>query len=62
MKTYLDRTETEKLIIRLAYEFEINAIAHMSTISNPYLKAIKKMANGLETWEAINEAVEMAFN
>ena len=57
MKTYFDRTPAEQEIIRKAYDFEIKAIAEDSSERNPYFEAIRAM--GL--WEAINEAVEMAF-
>ena len=55
--TYFNRTTEEQEIIRKAYDFEIEAIAKNSTENNPYCKAVKAM--GL--WEALNEAVEMAF-
>lgn len=58
MKTYFDRTPAEQEIIRKAYDFEIEAIAQDSAERNPYTDAIKAM--GL--WEALNEAVEMAFH
>ena len=58
MKTYFNRTQAEQAIIREAYDFEIKAIETGSTERNPYLQTIKAM--GL--WEALNEAVEAAFN
>lgn len=58
MKTYTDRTPAEQDIIRKAYEFEIKAIEEGSSERNPYTEVIKAM--GL--WEALNEAVEMAFH
>ena len=58
MKTYFDRTPAEQEIIRKAYDFEIKAIEELSSERNPYTEAIKAM--GL--WEALNEAVEMAYH
>ena len=57
MKTYFDRTASEQELIRKAYNFEIEAIEKNSTKRNPYRETLKAM--GL--WEAIEEAVEMAF-
>jgi len=57
MTTFFNRTTAEQEIIRKAYDFEIKAIEKGSSERNPYTEAIKAM--GL--WEALNEAVEMAF-
>jgi len=57
MKSYFDRTFSEQEIIRLAYEFEIEAIEQTSSARNPYTEAICSM--GL--WEALNEAVELYY-
>ena len=57
MKSYFDRTASEQEIIRLAYDFEIEAIEQTSSTRNPYIEAIKAM--GL--LEALNEAVELHF-
>lgn len=57
MTTFFNRTTAEQKIIRKAYDFEIKAIEKGSSERNPYTEAIKAM--GL--WEALNEAVEMAF-
>lgn len=57
MTTFFNRTTTEQEIIRKAYDFEIKAIENGSSERNPYTEVIKAM--GL--WEALNEAVEMAF-
>lgn len=57
MMTYFDRTASEQELICKAYNFEIEAIEKNSTKRNPYREALKAM--GL--WEAIEEAVEMAF-
>ena len=57
MTTFFNRTTAEQEIIRKAYDFEIKAIENDSSERNPYTEAIKAM--GL--WEALNEAVEMAF-
>lgn len=57
MKNFTQRTTIEQEIIRQAYDFEMNAIERGSSESNPYREAVNRM--GL--WEALNEAVEMAF-
>lgn len=57
MTTFFNRTTAEQEIIRKAYDFEIEAIEKNSSERNPYTDAIKAM--GL--WEALNEAVEMAY-
>ena len=56
--SFTARAATEQELIRKAYDFEIEAIRADSSERNPYFEAIKAM--GL--WEALNEAVEMAFN
>lgn len=58
MKTYFERPIAEQEIIRKAYNFEIEAIENNSSERNPYFEEIQAM--GL--WEAINEAIEMAYN
>lgn len=58
MTTYFNRTIEEQTIIRKAYEFEAEAIRNMSSEPNPYLEAVRAMGLG----EALNEALEMAFN
>jgi len=55
---FTDRTPAEQEIIRKAYEFEIAAIEAESSERNPYTKILRAM--GL--WEALDEAVEMAYN
>lgn len=57
MTTFFNRTIAEQDIIRKAYDFEVAAIEANSAERNPYADAIKAM--GL--WEALNEAVEMAY-
>lgn len=57
MTTYFNRTPAEQEIIRKAYDFEIEAIKNDSSDRNPYATILQNM--GL--WEAVNEAVEMAF-
>lgn len=57
MTTYFNRTPAEQEIIRKAYDFEIEAIKNGSSDRNPYATILQNM--GL--WEAVNEAVEMAF-
>ena len=58
MIAFINRTPAEQEIIRKAYDFEINAIEADSSERNPYAEILRAM--GL--WEALNEAVEMAFN
>lgn len=58
MKTYFERSTTEQEIIRKAYNFEVEAIENNSSEPNPYFKKIQ--AIGL--LEALNEALEMAYN
>lgn len=55
---FTDRTPAEQEIIRKAYEFEIAAIEAESSERNPYTEILQAM--GL--WEALDEAVEMAYN
>lgn len=57
MKSFYERTEAEKAIIRNAYAFEAEAIEAGSNEPNPYAEAVKAM--GL--WEAINEALELHY-
>lgn len=57
MTTFFNRTTSEQELICKAYNFEIEAIEKDSTERNPYREAVKAM--GL--WEAVEEAVEMAF-
>ena len=56
MTTFNHRTTEEQEIIRLAYDFEIEAIRAESMERNPYRDALIEM--GL--WEEIEIAVEMA--
>ncbi len=66
--TYFARNDFEKDTIRRAYDFEIKAIEFMEITGqidnrpNPYKTAILLMADGEKVWEAIEEALEMAFN
>lgn len=57
MTLFFNRTPAEQEIIRKAYDFEIEAIKNGSSDRNPYATILQNM--GL--WEAVNEAVEMAF-
>lgn len=57
MTTYINRPASEQELIRKAYEFEIEGIKAYSSQPNPYREAVKAM--GL--WEAVEEAVELAF-
>lgn len=58
MFTFINLTSAEQEIIRKAYEFELAAIANEDAARNPYTDILQAM--GL--WEALDEAVEMAFN
>ena len=58
MIDYTNRTESEKDIIRKAYEFEIEAIENLDSNPNPYLSAIHAM--GLD--EALNEAIDLHYH
>ena len=58
MTDYTNRTESEKEIIRKAYEFEIEAIENLDASPNPYLDAIRAM--GLD--EALDEAIELRYH
>ena len=55
---FINRTPAEQEIIRKAYDFEVAAIEAESSERNPYAAVMQAM--GL--WEALNEAVEMAYN
>lgn len=57
MTSFFNRTASEQELIRKAYDFEIEAIENDSTEPNPYREAVKAMG----AWEAIEEALEMAF-
>lgn len=57
MTTFFNRTTAEQTLIKNAYDFEIEAIENLDSAPNPYKEALVKM--GL--WEAIEEAVAMAF-
>ena len=57
MTNFFNRTTAEQQLVIMAYEFEIQAIENCDTSPNPYKEAIVNM--GL--WEALNEAVEMAY-
>ena len=58
MTTFFNRTSAEQELLRKAYDFEVEAIKKCSSEPNPFTDAIKAM--GL--WEALNEAVKMAYN
>lgn len=58
MTSFLNRSIEEQDIIRKAYDFEIEAIHSNNPAANPYFDTLK----ALGLWEALNEAVEMAFN
>lgn len=61
MITFTQRTPAQQDIIRKAYDFEIKAIEKGDSSRNPWFDTIKAMPDGNALWEAINEAVEMAF-
>lgn len=61
MTTFTQRTTEQQDIIRKAYDFEIEAIENCDSSRNPWFDTIKAMPDGDTLWEAINEAVEMAF-
>ena len=61
MTTFTQRATDQQVIIRMAYEFEVEAIANCDSSRNPWFDTIKAMPDGDALWEAINEAVEMAF-
>lgn len=61
MNTFFNRTIAEQNIICAAYDFEIKAIENGDASTNPLFETIKAMDGGNEIWEAINEAVEMAY-
>lgn len=58
MMNFFNRTATEQDLIAKAYDFEVKAIENGDSSPNPYKNDLVKM--GL--WEALNEAVEMAYN
>lgn len=61
MTTFTQRTAEQQDIIRKAYNFEIEAIKACDSSRNPWFDTIQAMPDGEALWEAINEAVEMAF-
>lgn len=62
MTTWTQRTKAEQTLIRNAYNFEMEAIRVESSEINPYFDEIMSLSDGKELWEAVNVAVEMAFN
>lgn len=58
---YFNRPQTEKNIIRMAYDFEINAIEECDATRNPWFNEIQTWEDGKDVWSAINKAVEMAY-
>ncbi len=58
MITFFTLSISEQEIIRKAYDFEVKAIEDGSSEPNPYKDAVKNM--GL--WEALEEALEEAYN
>ena len=58
---YFNRPQTEKDIIKMAYDFEINAIEECDATRNPWFDEIQTWKDGKDVWSAINDAVEMAY-
>lgn len=58
MTTFFNYLPQEQELIRKAYDWEMKAIETESTEGNPYANILKFM--GL--WDALNDAIEMAFN
>ena len=50
---FFERSEREKELITLAYEFEKMAIKKGLSTPNPYFRVMKQMG----VWEALNEAI-----
>lgn len=61
MKTFYERTDSEKDIIKKAYQYEIEAIENNNLDSNPYLPRVLSMEDGKDVWEAINVAIELKY-
>lgn len=61
MTQFYNRTYSEQETIRSAYDFEIEAIENEDSARNPYYDEIMTWPDGDMVWEAINEAVELAY-
>ena len=62
MTKFFERTEEERTLVRLAYDFEIMAIEQEDNSRNPYFDSIKALHDGEELWEAIYIAVELRYH
>lgn len=71
MRNFYERTKAERGTIRNFYEFEASILAtdptdthYMECISepNPYYVTIMQWDDGKEVIEALNFAIEMAYN
>ena len=58
---YFERPQIEKDIIRMAYDFEINAIEECDATRNPWFDEIQTWEDGKIVWSVISDAVEMAY-
>ena len=58
MTYFWNRPAAEQELVNKAYAFEKQAIESLSSEPNPYKEALEKM--GL--WEALQEAIDMAYN
>ena len=58
---YFERPQNEQNIIRMAYDFEINAIEECDITRNPWFDEIQTWEDGKIVWSAISDAVEMAY-
>lgn len=62
-----NRSTVEQELIRKAYDFEAEAIRLLSKTSedlgpNPWLAELRALPDGQMLYEALNEALELAFN
>lgn len=62
MIKFTERTNVEQALIRRAYQYEIEAIERVDARPNPHYESIISLREGRELWEAINEAVWLAYN
>ena len=58
---YFERPQIEKDIIKMAYDFEINAIEECDATRNPWHKEIMSWADGKAVWDAIDEALALKY-
>lgn len=62
MIRFTERTEREQTLIRRAYEWEVDAINREDAGRNPYYDGIIALREGRELWEAIDEALWLAYH